>query len=49
MQLFGADTNSGMIRKISDWFRMNFNPKLAPGIFPVVSYKRKTLIFMKKI
>ena len=31
MKLFGADTNSGMIRKISDWFGMNFNPKLSPG------------------
>ena len=31
MKLFGTDTNSGMIRKISDWFEMNFNPKLSPG------------------
>ena len=29
MKLFGADTNSGMIRKISDWFGMNFDPKLS--------------------
>ena len=29
MKLFDADTNSGMIRKISDWFGMNFNPKLS--------------------
>ena len=27
MKLLGADTNSGMIRKISDWFGMNFNLK----------------------
>ena len=26
MKLFVADTNSGMIRKISDWFAKNFNP-----------------------
>ena len=26
MKLFGANTNSGMIRKISDWFGMTFNP-----------------------
>ena len=32
MKLFGSDTNSGLIRKISDWFGMNFNPKLSPGI-----------------
>ena len=31
MKLFGADTDSGMIRKISDCFGMNFNPKLSPG------------------
>ena len=31
MKMFGADTNSGMIRKISDWFEMNFNLKLSPG------------------
>ena len=31
MKLFGADTNSGMIRKTSDWFGMNFNPKLSSG------------------
>ena len=30
MKLFGSDTNSGMIQKISDWFGMNFNPKLLP-------------------
>ena len=29
----GSDTNSGMFWKISDWFRMNFNPKLSPGDF----------------
>ena len=33
MTLSGADTNSGMIRKISDGFGMNFNPKLSPGIY----------------
>ena len=33
MKLFGSDTNFGMIRKISDWFGMNFNPKLSPGFF----------------
>ena len=32
MKLFGADKNSGMIRKILDWFGMNFNPKLSSGI-----------------
>ena len=32
MQLFGADKNSGMIRKNSDWFGMDFNPKVSPGI-----------------
>ena len=32
MKLFGADTNSGVIQKISDWFGLNFNPKLSPGI-----------------
>ena len=26
MKLFGADENSEMIRKISDWFGMIFNP-----------------------
>ena len=26
MKLFGSDTNSGMIRKFSDWFGLNFNP-----------------------
>ena len=31
MKLFGSDTNSGMIWKISDWFGMNFNPKLSTG------------------
>ena len=31
MKLFGSDTNSGMIWKISDWFGMNFNPTLSPG------------------
>ena len=30
MRLFGSDTNSGMNRTISDWFRINFNPKLSP-------------------
>ena len=30
MKLFGADINSGMIRKISDWFGMNLHPKLSP-------------------
>ena len=28
MKLFDSDTNSGMSWKISDWFGMNFNPKL---------------------
>ena len=32
MKLFGADKNSGMIRKISDWLGMNFNSKLSPGL-----------------
>ena len=31
MKLFGADTNSRMIQKISDWFGMNFNLKFLPG------------------
>ena len=26
------DKNSGMIRKISDWFGINFNPKISPGM-----------------
>ena len=26
MEIFGADTNSRMIWKVSDWFGMNFNP-----------------------
>ena len=32
MKPFGSDRNSGMIRKFSDWFGINFNPKLLPGI-----------------
>ena len=39
MKLFSADTNSGMIRKVSDWFGMNFNPKLSPGYFVSVNCK----------
>ena len=35
MKLFGAESNAGMIRKISDWFGMNFNPKLSPGCLKV--------------
>ena len=31
MKLFRWGTNFGMIRKISDWFGMNFNLKLSPG------------------
>ena len=31
MKLFGADTNSGMIWKILDWFGMKFNLKISPG------------------
>ena len=31
MKLSGTDSNSGIIRKISDWSEMNFNPKLSPG------------------
>ena len=31
MKRFGSDINSEMIRKISDWFGMNFNPKLSSG------------------
>ena len=33
MKLFGSDTNPGIIRKISDWFGLNFNPKLSSGFF----------------
>ena len=32
MKLLGSYTNSGMIRKISDCFGMNFNPKLSPNV-----------------
>ena len=31
IELFSSDTNSGMIRKISNWFELNFNPKLSSG------------------
>ena len=31
MILFVSYENSGMIRKISDWFGVNFNPKFSPG------------------
>ena len=33
MKLSGSGSNSGMIRKNSDWFGMNFNSKLSPGKF----------------
>ena len=36
---FGSDTNSGMIRKISNWFGMNFNPELLPGILIIIQRK----------
>ena len=44
MKLFGADTNSGMIQKISDWFGMNFNPKLSPGRLSLQNNKNFTFI-----
>ena len=30
MKLFGSDTNSGMIQRISDWYGMNFNYNQLP-------------------
>ena len=30
MKLFGSDANSGS-NQTSNWFGMNFNPKLSPG------------------
>ena len=35
--MFGSDTNSGMIQKISDWLGINFNPKLLPGVCIVLN------------
>ena len=49
MKLFiGVDTNSRMIRKISDWFGMNFNPKLSPGkvLETNMHYRYLNLIFV---
>ena len=52
MKLFGSGTNSGMIRKFSDWFGMNFNPKLSPAKLtklqtPLTLYILYSRIFFK--
>ena len=42
MKLFGSDTNSGIIWKISNWFGMNFNQKLSS------SSRQYSLVFDQK-
>ena len=47
MRLFGSDANSGTIQKISDWFGMNFIPKLSPGLsMSMCKYRYRVSILM---